>query len=655
MKWRIDIQALRAIAVLGVVLFHAGVPLIDGGFAGVDVFFVVSGFLITGMLFPSDNGPNRTIPAFLTSRVRRLLPPSVVTLVIVTIVTWLTIDPLLRAEIFKEIRNAALQISNITMAIASNDYLAGDAEDNPVMHFWTLGLEWQYYILWAILVGICIILFRKSIPVLKVALTALLVVLFVTTLAASIIRTPEDPGPSYFLLSTRAWEFSIGGLAFIVGPWIAKRLGTTTRGTLVVAGMVGIIASFFVISTSTTFPGYAALLPTLATAIVIVAGTEPLSKGLTRPIENRVVQRLGATSYSWYLWHWPFLVFPSLWWDQQPLWANLAFVAISYLAAEASYRFVEQPARYRIPSLKKPLLALPVAVVCIVATAGLGWALKSAPSPASGDPTAVAQATKLAKDYGQPYKDGCHRGLNSTDTNPCYYGDKKNSNKTVVLWGDSHAAQWFDAMNEMAKEKHLRLAYYTKSGCSPVELNIMQLKDPTAYPTCAKWADQTQAKILASKPELVVMGMHSNRKSWAVPAAGDPAARVPGLKDGDTEGAVGLRKRMIDFNAAKQPTVILVDNPSSPTNIPRCVSRHGLNSTQCDWDLPAKNGATEEAAARGLEYVHVVDLNRYLCPGGRCKAVIDGTMTMRDGDHLSGPFTSSLAGRLSEALQPYLR
>lgn len=650
MKWRTDIQGLRAIAVLGVVLFHAGVPLIDGGFTGVDVFFVISGFLITGMLFPPIEGPTRSIPSFLTSRVRRLLPASILTLIVVTFVTWLTIDPLQRTEIFKQIRFAALQVSNIAMARDSNDYLAGDTALNPVMHFWTLGLEWQYYLLWALVVAICILLFRKSRSALRAAITIMLVVLFVGTLSASIIVTPIDPGPSYFLLTTRAWEFSIGGIVFLSGPWIAKRLTTFARNFLAVIGVVGIIASFFVINSTTTFPGYAALLPTVATALVIVAGSKPLSTGVSRLFDNPVAQRIGATSYSWYLWHWPFLVFPLLWWGDRPLWINLVLVALSYLAAELSYTFIEQPARYKFPALKRAVLALPLAIVVMVATAGLGAALKPLPSPADGDLAAVIQAEAISKETGTPYTDGCHRSLKSTNAKPCYYGDL-NSNTLVVLWGDSHAGHWFLPFEEAAIENHWKIAYYTKSACSVMDPTATNLE---VSESCKQWQQESQRRIIASKPNLVVIGGRWQRPSWLVVADGDPSQRVSGLRVGDTEAAVGLRKTTVALNDAKIETVLLEDNPLPPGNIPRCVAKNGLTSTACDWPIPSTLGVTEEAAARGLPYVHVVNLNEYLCPNGKCKAIVNGSITIRDDHHLSEPFARTLAGPLGKDLERYL-
>lgn len=651
LKWRTDIQALRAIAVVGVVLFHAGVPLIDGGFTGVDVFFVISGFLITGMLFPPRDGPTRTIPNFLTSRVRRLLPASLLTLVVITIVTWLTVDPLQRTEIFKQIRFAALQISNITMARDSNDYLAGDTALDPVMHFWTLGLEWQYYLVWALVVAICVLVLRKRRQVLRIVMAVMLALLLVGTLATSIIVTPKDPGPSYFLLSTRAWEFSIGGLVFIVGPWLAERLGTRTRTSLSAVGVGGIIASFLIINSSTTFPGYAALLPTLATALVIVAGSKPLGSLAHLIIDNPITQRIGATSYSWYLWHWPFLVFPLLWWGELPLWVNLGLVAISYGAAELSYNFIEQPARYKFPKLKRAVLALPLAIIAMVATAGLGFALKSAPSPANGDLVAVKKAQAAAKTTGGPYEDGCHRSLTSTNSKPCYYGDL-NSSTTVVLWGDSHAEQWFPALDAAAKKNQWKIAYYTKSACSVIDPTATNLN---VSPSCKQWQQATQARIIASKPQLIIIGSRWNRPSWQVVADNNPGDRVPGLLPGDTEAAVGLRKTLISLNDAKLPTALLVDNPEPNGNLPRCIAKNGLNSTACDWAYPTNTGKTEKAAARNLPYIHVVDLNNFLCTNGMCKAVINGSITVRDEHHLSEAFVETLSVPLAEELRQLLK
>lgn len=257
----------------------------------------------------------------------------------------------------------------------------------------------------------------------------------------------------------------------------------------------------------------------------------------------------------------------------------------------------------------------------------------------------------MADQITEAQKEKCQRSFKSTDSKPCYFGDPK-GDKLVVLWGDSHANHWFPALNAGAKENGWKVAYYTKVGCRTLDYGVTTMDTRRE---CVNWVKATQKRIIASDPDLVVIGARWNMPVFTAVAEGDPGSRVAGLRPGDTESSVGLRPVTTALNDAKIPTALIVDNPVSPNSVPRCVARTGLNDNTCDWPLPNDFGRTEAAAARGLPYVHTVDLNSYLCPDGTCKAVIDGTITLRDDDHLSIPFVESLTGELMQELRPLVR
>ena len=302
--FRPDIEGLRGIAVLIVVLFHCGVPGFTGGFAGVDVFFVLSGYLITGLLVNEVQKTSRlNLSNFYARRVRRLLPASALTLVVTLLMASVILAPQELMFTGRAARATALYVSNIFFAINGADYFAPEVKSNPLLHTWSLAVEEQFYLFWPLLIIVGLQLWRS-----KRALLAVLSALTIMSLAASVWFTARGGTFAFYELPARAWEFGIGGLAVLLPRGILK-LSSRWWAGFGWLGIFAIVGSAYFIRGTADFPGWIALFPVLGTTLALVAGAEQPHRGASILLDTAPLQMLGLLSYSWYLWHWPFLVF----------------------------------------------------------------------------------------------------------------------------------------------------------------------------------------------------------------------------------------------------------------------------------------------------------------------------------------------------------
>ena len=343
-RFRADIEGLRAVAVLWVVAFHAGLPFVPGGFTGVDIFFVISGFLITGILLhEAESGGRVAIADFYARRVRRILPATVAMVVGVALLAQVTLSPLRQADTGLDIVFTGLFVVNWHFAAQAVDYLGSQADPSALQHMWSLSVEEQFYaVLPWLVAALALLAHRRRFPVRPVMGAAVTVVL-VASFAWCVHQTAEAPGLAYFSSLTRAWELGLGAALAVIAPWL-QRLPRIAAALLGWAGIVLVVLAGVRIDTDTPFPGTAALLPTLGAAALIAAGTALPHAGASRLLAVRPLPRIGGVSYGWYLWHWPLLVLASEWHGAAlPVAVGIAIVAVAYLLAELSARFVEQP------------------------------------------------------------------------------------------------------------------------------------------------------------------------------------------------------------------------------------------------------------------------------------------------------------------------
>ena len=357
-SFRPDIEGLRAVAVLLVALCHAGVPGLAGGFIGVDVFYVISGYLITSLLIRGigTRSARGTLKNFYARRVRRLLPAATLVLVATVFASYHYLGFLRGDQIARDGIWSGLFSANLHFALNGTNYLAAQEPPSPLQHFWSLAVEEQFYLVWpAALLLVAAV--GKRFP-LRVRLGAVLVTIFVASLTWSIMQTGSNPTWAYFSPLTRAWELALGALIVVCLPLLAS-IPAAVGAAASWLGLAGIIASAFVINASTPFPGAAALAPVLATALVIMGGTIATRNGAQAVLGLRPLQWLGMLSYSFYLWHWPILIIAAQHQGTQLSVAhNLVLLLVALAISAATFFVLEHPVRSSRFLRRRELLTL---------------------------------------------------------------------------------------------------------------------------------------------------------------------------------------------------------------------------------------------------------------------------------------------------------
>lgn len=673
-RFRSDIEGLRAVAVIFVLLHHAQQTLLPGGFAGVDVFFVVSGFVITTQLVKEVERTGRVdLVAFYSRRAKRLLPAATLVLITTTVGAWLLASRVQWVTISGDIVGSALYVVNWVFAARSVDYLAEDVDPSPVQHFWSLAVEEQFYFIWPVLIlglSALAVLWRQragktdgadtSRSTRTVLALGLTVVVVVPSLAWSIWYTASDPLQAYFVTTTRLWELGLGALVAVLAPvWML-----VPRAVAAALGWVGLallLASAVVLDTSVAWPGSAALWPTVATAAVIVAGFGAGSWGPVRALGWAPMVWIGGLSYSLYLWHWPLL--RMLEWQFGPvsLPQGLAVVVVSVVPAWVGYRLVEHPVRYA-PSLRaSPRLALSVGanltLVSVVAGLVLWTAANASVATSSADPSQKSASTagdgplfdvitpdpvRATEDRPELYDQGCQTALDDATVNQCLWGDE-NGDVVVAVVGDSKIAQWAPALDEIAQEQGWRLESYTKSGCA---MNTaLTVVESGPYENCQQWGAAVLDRLEQDPPAAVVV---SAVRSSAVDANGNNTAQ--GLVDGyvDTWGRL---------TEAGSQVIAISDTPQPGKEKPyECVAENMEDpNAACSWASEDGSGSAGlRAAAEKVDGAAYIDMNRYVCPDGTCPAVYRNVLTYRQGSHITATYVTVLTDQLAEELVPLI-
>lgn len=617
-----DIQGLRALAVLAVIAFHAAPSLVPGGFIGVDVFFVISGFLITTHLVRSRERGELRLSAFYARRIRRLLPASALVIVVTVIAAWLTLPPLLMAGVAKDAAASALYVPNILFAVEGADYWAA-GEPSLFKHFWSLGVEEQFYLFWPLLLLLGLRGGRRG-------LWWMLGCVAAASLVASIVVTTVSQPWAFFMLPTRAWEFAAGGVLALVPlaslpAGIARLLSWT--------GIAGLVAVVFAFDESIAYPGAWAIVPVVL-AMAVIAGDD--RRGGARAVIGLAPARwIGDVSYSLYLWHWPALVLPVLALGREltPV-ETIAAVAATFALSTASYYLVERPVRFT-PLLRRSRHGFAFGAVATIAVLGLTVASVTVPAPqraAADAETAVALPADLTPaldaaeaDLAQAVRDRCHIDTPSVEHGECVYsfGD----NQRVVLFGDSHAVQWFPAFASAAEANRAELMSLTKSACPAVMVTVENAMLKREYSECDIWRASMIERINAYGPDVVVVS--SNSEAYR------------SLVEGDFEERWGAGVEALT-TAIEAPVVVLSNTPLWPEAVPNCLSRNSADIRACSAPLAEVHDvAVEEVERANAE--RFVDVNAVVCPDGVCDTVEGSVLKYRDINHLTATWAGSQA------------
>lgn len=650
----VEIQALRAIAVLLVVLYHGGIELFSGGYVGVDVFFVISGYLITGLLLRErDRSGTIDLPRFYARRLRRLLPAAAVTVIAVVAVGWFYYSPL----VFREVTSAAIAtsvyLSNVWFFQISTDYLAAEPHSNPLLHTWSLSVEEQFYLFWPLLIVGLTRLARTS-SAHRTMMIGLAIV-SVLSLVLCVVQTYTNQPVAFFGTHARAWEFGVGGmLALAHARAVPVAIGQ--RNFFFLVGVTLIVVTSLGYDDRTVFPGLAAFWPVLGTACVIHSCSQGGSSVFSGWMGLKPVQYVGDVSYSFYLWHWPVVAYLDAFTAQLgALWLP-SYLVISLLLASLSYHFVENPIRFS-KGLSKSLANsyLLGGVVTAVALCCVGAAHWST-TQELGSPWQVAYRD-APDDNAITYSDGCHVDFLTTQIpETCVYG-ALDSPKSIVLFGDSHAANWFPALESMATEKGYRLYSLTKSGCpSFLDLELFNSMLGRSYTECSQWRSNALEFIETRAPNLVII---ANSNIYF----GDGS-----VSGGEGSGGKKLVRSMAATRAwvdeAEVPFVVIRDIPRVAFDPLGCLSRAAWKrqqpGTACNFPgADERNRRIFDYVATSLatsEYGAILDMTSEICPeSNACSLQRDGYVLYRDVHHLTAAFSASLASRVYEQLREIKR
>jgi peptidoglycan/LPS O-acetylase OafA/YrhL len=665
---RPEIQALRALAVLAVVANHLWPRLVPGGFVGVDIFFVISGFLITSHLMRElrSTGSIR-LGQFWARRARRLLPASLLVLTASAIGVLILVPQNLWQPILRQVIGSALYVQNWILAIDAQDYFASSGSASPVTHYWSLSAEEQFYILWPLLLLALALVARRP-GMGRWAVPVGLGAVALSSFVYSVIATASIPLAAYFITPTRAWEFALGGLLVFVAPPAGRAVLRTVASVL---GWAAMIAAVLIIREGAPFPGALALVPTLAVALVIWAGTP--SRVLDRAVGVRPVQWLGDISYSLYLWHWPLIVLVPYAIDETLTWSGKGFILIvAIVLAYLTKRFVEDPVRRSIwlrPARRSGVIALAGMLVTVVLAGSavvvtqvqlssvkqqlqdraqgsepcLG-ARAMSPETECADPhlltvpdSVLISSSNLANEttHGQ----SCQQDRDSAAVLTCSFGvSDEDALLHVALVGDSHAAHWTSAIDSIAEREGWRVTVFTKSSCP---LNA----DPTiradwyaaGAPSCHDWSrDVLQRMVHDVDLDLVITSSISREYSG----------------DAVVEGYERAWEALAD---AGKRVVVLADVPRMGLgDIPTCVALSDSRDDPCvsDRELALGSDPLLIAAARVSDArIGAVNLTEYFCDDKYCHSVIGGIVAYGDASHI----TSIFARTLSEPLQAGIR
>jgi peptidoglycan/LPS O-acetylase OafA/YrhL len=711
--FRPDVEGLRALAVVVVVAFHLGVGGVSGGFVGVDVFFVLSGFLITRLLVKELSNTGRiSLRSFWARRARRLLPASTLVIVVTVLASRWALSPLQLRSVAVDAIASALFVVNFVFAHRLGDYFGGQlgaSSPSPLLHFWSLAVEEQFYLVWPL---VLVALTRWPSRFRRLLLTFVLAAA-AASLLTSIWMTSTHPTWAFYLLPARAGELLAGAALAVAGAAFAN-VPPSWRAVAGWFGMFGVAFAVVHDSAATPFPGTAVLVPVLGTVLVIIAGgadAHPLAPGAV--LGAPVLQWIGRRSYAIYLWHWPALVLAEAKWGPLAMPTRFGVVALAVGVAVVTHAVIEDPVRHNRWLAWRPARGLALGgALCSVSLVAGSIALSSEPqldagtvasapvlpslptaagaraaltgAPASDDGVAGAPVPTAVPDQGSPavlsdlpigdlatlttavqgalldgmatndvpsnlrpklakvngdrariYADGCVAIGAVAKLTPCRYGRVDSATK-VVLFGDSHAAQWFPALEQIAEANGFELVVLTKGGCPNA---VVTIPTATLARTCPIWRDAAIAHIAALHPALVVTS------SWA------------GYPNDDDEWRAGFGQLVGRLVPITDHLVVLGDNPPARAEPAGCLSGHVHSVRTCTAEPEAVVATSRLAVERSVAEAagaRYVDTTEWLCTPSGCPVIVGDILLYRDATHLTTVATSWLRPLLDAAIAPSL-
>lgn len=686
--FRAEIQGLRAVAVLLVVLYHLWPGTLSGGFVGVDVFFVISGYLITAHIHREVTTTGTlSLRRFWARRMRRLLPASLLVLAVSAAATVLFLPATLWTMTARQIAASAAYFQNWLLANDAVDYMAQDNVPTVAQHYWSLSVEEQFYAFWPVLVlGLAVLAARlpggrrdRLVPLLVAGLTVIAAV----SLVWSITATADDQSRAYFITPTRIWEFAAGGLLAVLAV-DGVRLGLPLRRLLSAAGLVAILVAAVLFDESSRFPGWIALLPVLGTVAVIAAGSDGARFTPGWFLARRPMTFVGDISYSVYLWHWPLIVIlPFVTGADLRTVDKLGILAGTMVLAWVSKIAVEDPLRSRPLLSATPSRTFAFASLSMLAVIGAAIAIdhevtqtpaasselaeeltsaRSVPGPdvstqafaaaclgpaaldarndcgsVTGDGPLVAPPEVVVKQNTEPDYSDCQQTILRAQVLSCELGATEHPDRVVALVGDSHATHWFGALDWLGRERNWKVVTYTKASCPATEARrvLPEEQGGDAADSCDRWVADVRERV-ARDDRISAVFTSAFSSAYAFEASGRD------LPDPAVQGFQAIWRQWT--GSGKEVFVLKDVPPTQGDNVPNCLAVHTRDPLDCATDAGDLPDDAIAAATEGAgDGVHLLDLTDQFCDDELCYPLVGDVIVYRDFSHLSREYSRTLA------------
>lgn len=645
--YRPEIDGLRAIAVAVVVLFHAGFPGFAGGFVGVDIFFVLSGYLITGLLWEEASKNERiSLLDFYARRGRRLLP-AVFVVLIATMIAGAFLLPAdgERQTLAASAVAATLFVSNFYFWRTTSGYFGDSAEELPLLHTWTLSVEEQFYLVWPVVIISVLFLSRNRKANLQRRLLAAAISLSILSFIFSLWLLEFRPTAAFYLAPARAFELGAGAiLALTIGTQYQKQSrGGIVSATLIFVGFTAVGCSVFLFNGTMVWPGWLSLTPVLGTVAILTGLTIGRNGIAHRILSVGPMVTIGKLSYSWYLWHWPFLVYVHLYSPSEPpAWQIAVAVLLSFLAAAASFQWIENPIRRKsitIFSGRNGALTGSAGILTVGTVVGAAFIWQADRELAS---SANLQAVSKAKSDTFSWNPECnhyqHRFTGLVDWRNCRVDKQKPSHQdeddkvpagSLVLWGDSHAHALLPTFQKLAASAKIAAVGRVRGGCRPINGQYAHVgQNESGRIECEAF----NSAVISSLPELRLAGFERLVIASRWPPSGE---KVYGHENWSSE----LHEQIKNAKLAGFSVTVMLDVPKFDYSVPKCLARFkpddckNLTKDPLHYVEMQNMELDKVVSATGID---VIDPIPFLCPDDVCQLVLeDGAVVFKDDNHLS--------------------
>ena len=636
-RFRPDVQGLRAVAILLVVLYHARVPGIGGGYVGVDVFFVISGFVITGVLLRERSSTGTTsILAFYGRRARRIIPAATVVVVATVLASYALLGSVIGWDTAVDGQWASVFLANFHFAASTTNYLAAQRPPSPLQNYWSLAVEEQFYILYpTIFLVVAGLLTRVS---LQTRLRVVLGCTVVGSYALSIVMTSTNASSAYFSPFTRAWELALGGLVAVTSDsW--RRLPPLVAAGLSWLGLGAILLAAFIFSSATAYPGSLVALPVIGAALIIAAGTAQPTGGVESVLRQRPFQLLGLISYSLYLWHWPILTIAA---EREgkttlPVVDNVLLVALALVLAIGTYLLVENPVRHSRFLMTRRWMSIAMGLSLIVASLGTS-------TFASHQYGGVSRAEALAKEAGgvrcPPSTKSEIASLHfDSQSVPGSTAQPPPQNTRMVVAGDSTACTMLLGLDAVGPAYGVQVENASVIGCGIVSGHIAPFYENGV--DVERYTGECQGKALDAEnsafalgtPDIIVWSSTFEKDSIVITTRSGTRVLQQGTREWTTVMLGRMEARLQKFIGTGATVILLLQPPFVNSGTPTA-------PTPSDADFARLNAMLQELAARHPDQVGVVNLGTRVCPSGPpCPYVVGGRVVRPDYAHY-GPVGS---------------